>query len=203
MKYPAYLTTGGASYLFAKQFPDLTKEQLQLGFLFGMSGRGEDCFGNLENGSLPDVNWIDKYRYQFYTGTLPYVYLNRYKREKLTGKGENRIVYYNDDLTASLKDSTIIHHKRLLRDKDDLFMPVLWRDGREYMAYSVKGYSGKSWQLPPDWSDVHSVDIYKITSSGIFYKTSEVCTDGSVRLSLEPDEAVSVFPSTGCRKSGF
>lgn len=26
---------------------------------------------------------------------------------------------------------------------------------------------------------------------------------GSVRLSLEPDEAVSVFPSTGCHKSGF
>ena len=203
MKYPAYLTTGGASYLFAKQFPDLTKEQLQLGFLFGMSGRGEDCFGNLENGSLPDVNWIDKYRYQFYTGTLPYVYLNRYKREKLTGKGENRVVYYNDDLTASLKDSTIIHHKRLLRDKDDLFIPVLWRDGREYMAYSVKGYESKVWQLPPDWSDIHSVDIYKITPSGIFYKTSEVCTDGSVRLSLEPDEAVSVFPSTGCHKSGF
>lgn|GEM_PF-7034949 len=44
---------------------------------------------------------------------------------------------------------------------------------------------------------------YKITPSGIFYKTSEVCTDGSVRLSLEPDEVVSVFPSTGCRKSGF
>lgn len=71
------------------------------------------------------------------------------------------------------------------------------------MAYSVKGYTGKSWQLPPDWSDVQSVDIYKITPSGIFYKSSEVCADGCVRLSLEPDEAVSVIPSTGRNKSGF
>lgn len=201
MKYPAYLTTGGASYLFAKQFPDLTREQLQLGFLFGMSGRGEDCFGGVDNDFLPASDWIDKYRYQFYTGTLPYVYLNRYKRENLTGKGENRIAYYNDDLTVSLKDSTITHRKRLLRDHDDLFMPVLWRAGREYMAYSVKGYMGKTWQLPPDWSDVHSVDIYRITPAGISYKTSVACEKGTVCLSLEPDEAVSIFPSTGRYKS--
>ena len=80
-------------------------------------------------------------------------------------------------------------------------MPVLWHAGREYMAYSVKGYAGKTWQLPPDWSDVRSVDIYKITSSGIFYKNSEVCDNGYIRLSLEPDEAVSIFPSTGRYKS--
>jgi len=196
MKYPAYLTTGGASYLFQKQFPDLAKEQLQLGFLFGMSGRGEDCFNDGPE-FKPVVNWIDKYRYQFYTGTLPYVYLNRYNREKLTGKGENRIAYYNDDLTVSLKDSTIIHHKRLLRDKDDLFMPVLWRAEREYMAYSVKGYTDKVWRLPVDWSDVKAVDVYKITSSGIFYKKSITCDKGEIHLSLEADEAVSIFPVSG------
>ena len=65
------------------------------------------------------------------------------------------------------------------------------------MAYSVKGYADKSWQLPTDWSDVYSVDIYKITPSGIFYKTTITCGDGILRLSLEPDEAVSVFPSAG------
>lgn len=196
MKYPAYLTTGGASYLFQKQFPELAKEQLQLGFLFGMSGRGEDCFNDGPE-FKPVVNWIDKYRYQFYTGTLPYVYLNRYNREKLTGKGENRIAYYNDELTVSLKDSTITHHKRLLRDKDDLFMPVLWRAEREYMAYSVKGYTDKVWQLPADWSDVKAVDVYKITSSGIFYKNSIACDKGEIHLSLEADEAVSIFPASG------
>ena len=111
------------------------------------------------------------------------------------------MAYYNDNLIVSLKDSTITHHKQLLRDKDDLFMPVLWRAGREYMAYSVKGYESKVWQLPTDWSDVHSVDIYKITSSGIFYKTSIACEDGYIRFSLEPDEAVSIFPSTGQYKS--
>ena len=203
MKYPAYLTTGGASYLYTKQFPDLAEEQLQLGFLFGMSGRGEDCFGDMENGSLPNTDWVNKYRYQFYTGTLPYVYLNRYKREKLTGKGKERVVYYNDDLTVSLKDSTITHHKRLLRDKDDLFMPVLWRADREYMAYSVKGYTDKCWQLPPDWSDVQSVDIYKVTPSGIFFKTSVPCINGKICLSLEPNEAVSVFPSIGYHQSNL
>ncbi len=200
MKYPAYLTTGGGSYLFVKQFPELADELLQLGFLFGMSGRGEDCFGDLDNEWLPPKNWADKYRYQFYTGTLPYVYLNRYKREKLTGKGKERIAYYSDGLVSSLKDSTITHNERLLRDKNDIFMPVLWRQGREYIAYSLTGYNHKTWQLPPDWFDVKRVDIYKITASGIIYKNSVYCDDGHLILSLEPDEAVSVFPATGKRK---
>lgn len=197
MKYPAHVATGGASFLFAKQFPELTKELLQLGFLFGMSGRGEDCFGDVDNNLTPIKNWLKKYRYQFYIGTLPYVYLNRYKRERLEGVKENRIAYYNDDLIVSLKDSTIIHHGRLLRDKDNLFMPAIWRAEREYIAYSAKGYENKTWQLPPDWSDVYSVDIYKITASGLLYKSSVNCKEGEITFSLSKDEAVSIFPSKG------
>lgn len=197
MKYPAYLVTGGASYPFINQFPELAKELLQLGFLFGMSGRGEDCFGDINNNLMPVKDWLKKYRYQFYTGTLPYVYLNRYRRERLVGEENERIVYYNDNLISSLKDSTIVHHGRLLRDKNNIFMPAIWRAEREYIAYSVDGYKDKSWQLPPDWSDVYSVDIYRITSDGLFKKEVIICEEGKITFSLDPNEAISIFPSVG------
>lgn len=200
MDHPAYLTSGGASYLFAKQFPELTAEQLQLGFLFGMSGRGEDCVNNIESDFDPITNWEEKYRYQFYTGTLPYVYLNRYKREKLVGKGSDRIAYYNDDLVVSLKDSTITHHKRILRDKDDLLMPVLWRNERELIAYSLNGYTAKIWELPIDWSDVAEVDLYRIESSGIQYLSTQKVENDQIKLSLNAGEAVSVFPAKGQKR---
>lgn len=200
MKYPAGLTSGGASYLFARQFPEFTEKQLQLGFLFGMSGRGEDCFNNHEDDFAPNKNWMEKYRYQFYTGTLPYIYLNRYKREKLTGKEANRIAYYNDGLIVSLKDSTIIHNNRVLRDKDNLFIPVLWTNEREIMAYSQNGYKNKKWLLPADWSDVSRVDIYQITPSGILFKETINSDNGEITFSLEQQEAVSVFPAVGKRR---
>lgn len=196
MKYPAYLSTGGATYCYIKQFPELTDEWLQLGFLFGMSGRGEDCFGDNENKGAPAKDWAKKYRYQFYTSTLPYIYLNRYKRKKLTGKKKNRIAYYSDGVVSSLKDSTLTHHNRILRTGNDLFMPALWRSEREFIAYSANGYQNKQWQLPPDWSDVYSVDLYKITTSGLRYKeTRAIQKKGYITLSLEPEEAISIFPS--------
>lgn len=200
LEQPAYLASGGASYLFAKQFPELTAEQLQLGFLFGMSGRGEDCVNNNESDFDPIINWEDKYRYQFYTGTLPYVYLNRYKREKLVGQGIGRIVYYNDNLIVSLKDSTITHHKKTVRDKDDLFMPVLWKKERELIAYSLKGYTGKTWELPVNWSDVVEVDLYRIGPAGIDYISTQKIENNQIKLSLNAGDAVSVFPARGMRR---
>ena len=199
-EHPAYLASGGASYLFYKQFPKLTAEQLQLGFLFGMSGRGEDCVNNHNSDFDPRKDWEEMYSYQFYTGTLPYIYLNRYRRENLTGKGSDRVAYYNDNLVVSLKDSLITHDNRILRDGDDLFMPVLWGKEREIIAYSLNGYNKKCWELPPDWSDVVTIDLYKIETSGIRYISTHNVLNGKLELTLLKEEAYSVFPAKGQRR---
>lgn len=201
MDIPAYIATGGASHIYLPQFPKQAGEELKLGFLFGMSGRGDDCLNDLSDQFKAIKNWASKYRYQFYTGTFPYVYLNRYKREKIENSGDQRVVYYNDGLKVSLQDSTINHNGRILRSGDDIFMPVLWQAKREYMAYSRKGYTDKRWQLPADWSDVVSVDIYRISPIGtnLRYMETIKVENGYIRLSLKPEDAYSIRPSVGRR----
>ena len=64
------------------------------------------------------------------------------------------------------------------------------------IAYSRDGYENKSWQLPDDWKDAKSVDLYKTTLEGCVPLKKDVpVTGGKLVLSLGKDEAVSVVPA--------
>ncbi len=197
LKTPAYIATGAGPYRIAPQMPDVAAAEMQLGFLFGMSTRGLDCYNDLENDSKNNPDWHKCFKYQFYTGTLPYIYLNRYQREKLTGEGLQRAVSYSDDLVVSLKDSLITHHGRVLRQGNNLFLPATWNRGREILAYSQTGYASKQWDLPADWSDVREVDLYLVDEAGMRFVTTKPVVTGRVELSLQAGEALSVFPAKG------
>lgn len=89
---------------------------------------------------------------------------------------------------------------------DHLFVPALWNK-KEIIAYSGLGYENKSWQLPDDWRDVKSVDLYRITLEGcVPLKQGVGVTDAKLVLSLGKDEAVSIVPAgskamqTCCRR---
>lgn len=194
MKYPSGLVSGDGPYPFVKQFPELAHEQMQLGFLFGMSTRGEDCFGDMENALRPNKDWETKFRPQFYTGTLAYMYLNKFKREKLVGEGRDRVAHYNDGLVVSLKDSLVTHGSMVLREGNDMFFPIDWNPHREIIAYSGKGYTNKEWKLPDDWSDVMEVAVYEIKNHGLLITGKEMVKGGKISLSLAPGQAVSVCP---------
>jgi len=195
MLTPASVATGGGPFLFIRQFPKQADEEMQLGFLFGMSTRGEDCFNDLADDFRTIVHWQEAFQYQFYTGTLPYMYLNRYRRERLRGKGLQRVAYYSDGLTVSLKDSLITHHDMVLRQGNDLFVPAVWRTQREVIAYSRNGYASKIWVLPSGWSEVKAVELFRIDGSGQHFLKRLPVVDRRVCLSLLKGEAIVVRPT--------
>ena len=78
---------------------------------------------------------------------------------------------------------------------------ALW-NRREIIAYRKVGCQNKSWQLPDDWRNVRSVDLYRITLEGcVPLKKRVPVTDAKLVLSLEKDEGVSIVPA-GTRLSG-
>ncbi len=162
-------------------------------FRFGSSMHGEEIWKQ------------DKYNMPGFLGmfcrtTLPWYYLGRFQRVKF----ENDAMFYSDGVVAQNEAGKRIIRKGdfILREDDNLFVPALWSENKEIIAYSRDGYSSKSWQLPTDWSDVTSVDIYRITLDGCVPLMKDVrVTDSKLVLSAGKDEAVSIVPA-GQKPSG-
>ena len=84
----------------------------------------------------------------------------------------------------------------ILRRGNDLFIPALWCEAKTIIAYSRRGYSGRTWILPPDWSGVKQVCINAITHSGTRLLEKSMISDaGQIHLSLEPGQGVAICAS--------
>ena len=132
--------------------------------------------------------------------TLPWYYLSRLERQKF----ENNALYYSDGVVARTENGKRIIRKGefVLREDDHLFVPALWTETKEIIASSGPGYKDKAWQLPADWRDVKSVDLYRITSEDcVPFKPGVAVTDAKLVLSLGRDEALSIVPA-GANLSG-
>ena len=120
-------------------------------------------------------------------------YLSRLERMKL----ENGTLFYSEGVLAGTEAGKRIIRKGdfVLREDDHLFVPALWTK-KEIIAYSRPGYENKAWQLPEDWRNVKSVDLYRITMEGCVPVRKNVpVTATKVALSLGEDEAVSIVPA--------
>ena len=156
-------------------------------FRFGSSMHGEEIWKS-------DKEKMPGFLGMFCRTTLPWYYLSRLERQKL----ENDALSYSDGVVARNESGKRIIRKGdfILREDDDLFVPALWIEKKEIIAYSKAGYASKSWQLPNDWDNVKNVDIYRITLDGcVPLKKSVPVTGGKLTLSLGNDEAVSVVPT--------
>jgi len=131
--------------------------------------------------------------------TLPWYYLGRLERVKFA----NDALIYSDGVVARTENGKRIIRKGdfVLREDDHLFVPALWNE-KEIIASSGPGYANKAWQLPADWRDVKSVDLYRITMEGcVPLKEGVPVTDGTLVLSLEKEESISIVPA-GARPAG-
>jgi hypothetical protein len=161
-------------------------------FRFGSSMHGEEIW-------LKDKVNMPGFQGMFCRTTLPWYYLSRLERQRL----EHGALYYSDGVVARNEGRKRIIRKGefVLREDDNLFVPALWNK-QEIIAYSGPGYENKAWQLPDDWRDVKSVDLYKITLDGcVPLKNSVAVNDSKLVLSLGKDEAVSIVPA-GANLSG-
>jgi Endo-alpha-N-acetylgalactosaminidase len=151
---------------------------------FGESMHGEDLF-------LHDKEQLSGFLGTFCRTTLVWYTLNRLERIELS---QERL-YYSDGVVAGNFDGTemIRRGEFILRWNDDVFVPILWHEGRnkKIMAYSRHGYVGRRWRLPDDWRDVGSVDVYSINLEGYPLLGKHISvTDNQMELSLDPDQAV-------------
>jgi hypothetical protein len=151
-------------------------------FRFGSSMHGEEIY-------IQDKENLPGFLGMFCRTTLPWYYLSRLERTTF----ENNVLHYSDGLIARTEAGTNIIRKGefVLRENDNLFVPALWKE-KEIIAYSKTGYENKLWQLPAEWSNVKSVDLYRITPDGcVLLKPRVIVTDSKLVLSLGKDEAVS------------
>jgi hypothetical protein len=181
MKIPSYLLTGGNALTWSNE-----AETVQSKFF------GDSCL--LEDEINRDPTTIPGGIRAFATHTLPWYFLNR----KLRMSFDGNTATFTDGVTTSFPGKHVIKSKEsFLQDGNDVFIPALWRANQEVMAYSADGYSNRSWKLPQDWAGIQKVDMYRITPDGLIPKQKglEVSPQGTVTMTLAPDEGVSIVPA--------
>jgi hypothetical protein len=155
-------------------------------FRFGSSMHGEEIWQK-------DKDRMSGFLGMFCRTTLPWYYLSRLQREKF----EDGALFYSDGVVARTEDGKSIIRKGgfVLREDDDLFVPALWNKN-EILAYSRQGYANKSWQLPGEWRDVGSADLYRVTLDGcVPWSKGVATTNARLVLSLEGGTCISIVPA--------
>lgn len=167
-----------------------------IGFLFGKSMYGEDVFYNCKDRYGLNPDWEREFKKQFCRQTLLWAYQNQYARKELQGQGEHRILYYDDGLIADLSRILIQHKEVILREGDEVFVPIVWNNKQEIIAYSLVGYRDKLWNLPFGFEAVTEVMISDISINGLLKTRRMGVSNRSLRLSLEPEQMIVIQPVT-------
>jgi hypothetical protein len=180
MKIPSYFQTGANAKTWSSD-----AETVQSKF-FGEIG---DYEGIIKTDSANITGAIK----EFATRTLPWYFLNRKLRISFDGNAAR----FTDNITSTYPGKyTIKSESSYLQDGDDVFIPALWKPGKEIIAYSTIGYKKRNWQLPGNWENIQKADIYEIRLEGYQLKQKNVrITNNAVELSLNPDEAVFIIPA--------
>lgn len=177
LKIPANVYTGSGLN------PDVRFTDFGLGFLFGKSMYGETVFPSLHNGNRVD-EWENMFVKDFYLNCLQYFYLNRHERLRVDGEGDNRVALFSDGVKVSLADSTVSEGDFLMREKDFVFFPVVWKNEVQIATYSTKD-EDRVVRLPESWGEVKRLSISQITDDGENYVKIIRVKNGEVMLELK------------------
>ncbi|MBF8187188.1 hypothetical protein ITP53_15875 [Nonomuraea sp. K274] len=153
---------------------------------FGVSMQGES---KIKADSVTMKGFLD----EFATSTLPWYYLNRLRRISDSGG----VVTFSGGVTSRNVEGGVRIEQGdvLLRDGADVFMPALWREHREIVAYSRNGYTSRTWRLPADWKRVALVDVYRVGLDGLTrVAKNRPVLGGKIELSLPAGTAYSIVP---------
>lgn len=183
-KLPASLIAGGRDGIFGGRIYD------EPAFLFGDGYTLEDDFNFNDN--YPDRDRhaaFERTKHGIATRTIPYMFYNRHK--VLAYDRDAKTVDFEDGIKTDWHNRKVTQNGRLLRDGDDTFYPLAWKE-REIMAYSKDGYKGKKWELPENWKGVKKVKAATITTGGLTNEQILPVKKGKVTLSLKPNEMISI-----------
>lgn len=156
LRIPAHVYTGTGLN------PDIRSSDHDLGFLFGTSCYGEPIWKIAENYSWQPVLTAD-----FMLKCPQYFYLNSLKRLSVEGEGKKRISRFSDQVSVSLVDSTVRQKDRILRTKNTICIPAVWRDDEGVIVYSQDTNGKTSFDIPYLWGNPKSATVYKVTAEGL------------------------------------
>lgn len=154
LKYPADIYTGSGIN------PDIKESDHALGFLFGTSCYGEPFWKG-------DQYWEKELTNDFMLKVPQYFFLNKLKRDSVSGTGNDRIAWFSDKVSVSLKDSVVCQQNRILRKKGTICMPAIWRDDQGVIVYTDTEKNDFKFDIPYSWEDFTKAEQYQVTANGL------------------------------------
>ncbi len=126
--------------------------------------------------------WAPEFLRQFCTMQLPYLFLNRYGREKLDRDGEHYTVGFSGGVVSRGRDGVITRDGAILKNGGDVCLP-LDEDEKTWIVFSENGRNG-DWNLPG--VKATGAAVYKITSRGNEFLKNTAIVDERIALDVEP-----------------
>ena len=106
------------------------------------------------------------------------------ERLKVEGEGNNRIAYFSDSVKVSLKDSTVTKSDYLLREKDFVAFPVVWK-AEKTLAFYSKESKIRVIQIPEDWGKLRDISVFYITTNSEVFLKKVTVNHNQFKLKLE------------------
>ena len=78
----------------------------------------------------------------------------------------------------------------------DICMPALWCDNPTVITYSQEGAAGKTWKLPKGWESHEKLTVQKLTCEGPQPLGTADVADGTVKLDIDANSAVTLTRPT-------
>ncbi len=184
LERPASLLTGG------KPNKKLARYKHCLHRVWGKSVHGEDLW-KVPNPTQKDIEaCADRFLDQFCRHGMSWYLFNSRNRLGFEGFLWLQKALYQGNLESSYMNRRITDNGRVIKDGTDTFLPALWRDDPEIIAYSKKGYKKKVWTLPSEWHGYPFVIAYKLRVYGLGDPQEIPIHQGNIELTLGAGEAV-------------
>ena len=183
LKIPASVYTGTGIN------PDIKTSDHALGFLFGTSCYGEPIWKGADSRV-----WEKALIQDFMLKVPQYYYLNRLHRDSVSGTGNNRIAWFSDQVSVSLKDSIVKQSNRILREKNTISIPALWRNDNGIIIYTSDKDGKTVLDVPYHWGDFERAKWYEVTNEGLRLLKEVRISKNKVELMLKRDVPYYLIP---------
>lgn len=164
LRYPPQLLAGG------KLNMDLQWDR-DLQYLFYGNTHGEDCFFAEDRPA--------EFTEKFALGSVPYLFLNRCRLQKITGFGKKRQAWFSNGVVTRIADKSITENGMLLKQEDTLCIPLAWKKDT-YYAWSKSGGT-KSLSVCGK-----SAEVFEVTENGPVLLDKIQISGGTVLLEMKP-----------------
>lgn len=170
IKYPPSLLAGG-------RICDDLQWDKDLKYLFYQNMQTEPFFSK--------DDFTEDFNEGFCLETLPYMYMNCHKLQKISGMLKGRKAYFSGGVVTSVKNKTIMENSVILKENETLCMPAVWLNDT-YVAYS-KTDCQKDFCVP-----FKEVNIYNISSDEMHFLEKKSIINGKLNMKLEAGKAYKI-----------